>query len=121
MKSLGAWDVHYIAFAATFLTPEIANQYGIQRSAYKGVVNISLLDSSSQAAQAAGVSGYALNSLGQRQELAFKEVKEGDAIYYLAQVNYTNAETLRFIIDLTDGRQSHQLRFSQIFYSDLDN
>ena len=36
MKKLGSMNVHYIALGATFLTPEIAQAYGIQRSKYNG-------------------------------------------------------------------------------------
>ena len=40
---MGDWNVHYIAFGSGFLTPEIAKNYGITRSKYNGVVNISVL------------------------------------------------------------------------------
>ena len=44
MKKLNDLNVHYIAIGSTFLTPEIAKAYGIERSRYKGLVNIAVLD-----------------------------------------------------------------------------
>ncbi|MCI2283321.1 DUF4426 domain-containing protein [Colwellia sp. MSW7] len=44
MKKLGSMNVHYMAIGSTFFTPEIAKAYGITRSRYNGLVNISVLD-----------------------------------------------------------------------------
>ena len=42
-KELGPWQVHYIAFPSTFIQPQIAKAYELERSGYKGIVNISVL------------------------------------------------------------------------------
>jgi len=42
----GSWDIHYIAFPSSFLQPEVAKEYGLLRSKYQAVVNISVLDNS---------------------------------------------------------------------------
>ena len=62
--------------------------------------------------------GTARNDLGQIKTLSFDEVKEGDAIYYLAQVKYTNEETFYFDITINDGKEIQQLKFTQKFYVD---
>ncbi|MEY8251514.1 MAG: DUF4426 domain-containing protein, partial [Colwellia sp.] len=114
MKKLGSMNVHYMAIGSTFFTPEIAKVYGITRSRYNGLINISVLDNSQKNTPAISVSimGKAKNNLGQFKKLDFKEVKEGDAIYYLAQVSYSNEETLHFDIMITDGNEQQQLKFS---------
>ena len=43
-KELGPWQVHYIAFPSTFIQPQIAKAYDLERSGYKGIVNISILN-----------------------------------------------------------------------------
>ena len=48
----------------------------------------------------------------------FKEVKEGESIYYLAQVDYTNEEILRFEIEIQQSNQFQKLQFQQKFYVD---
>lgn len=120
MKKLGSMNVHYMAIGATFLTPEIAKAYGIERSRYNGLINISVLDNSQKntPAKTVSISGTARNDLGQIKSLEFQEVKEGAAIYYLAQINYSNEETFYFELEINDGKESHQLKFKQKFYVD---
>ena len=118
-KELGPWQVHYIAFPSTFIQPKIAKAYGLERSGYKGIVNISVLKNDAEnTAQTAKLTGTAKNLLGNKQTLTFKEVKEGDSIYYLAQVDYTNEEILRFEIEIQQSNQFQKLQFQQKFYVD---
>lgn len=120
MNKLGSMNVHYIAIGSTFFTPEIAKAYGITRSRYNGLINISVLDNTKadKPAKTVSISGQAKNNLGQFKHLAFKEVKEGDSIYYLAQVSYNNEETLHFTLAINDGKEQQTLTFSQKFYVD---
>ena len=76
---LGSWDVHYIALNSTFLTPKVAKQYGIVRSKFNGLLNISVLDRQDKSAQSVILTGEAKNLLGVVKPLTFKEVKEGQA------------------------------------------
>jgi hypothetical protein len=120
VKKMGSMQIHYMAINATFLTPKIAKAYNIERSRFNGLINISVLDDSkeSRPAKAVSIQGKARNDIGQIKTLEFDEVKEGDAIYYLAQVNYTNEETFYFDITISDGKETHQLKFKQKFYVD---
>ncbi len=120
MKKMNDINVHYIALSSTFLTPEIAKAYGIERSRYKGLVNISVLDNTQEGkpSKTVIINGKARNDVGQIKSLDFTEVVEGDAVYYLAQVSYTNEETIYFDINITDKGKQHNLKFSQKFYVD---
>lgn len=121
MKKLGDLNVHYIALNSTFLTPDIARSYGITRSKINALINISVLDNTQQGNPAKSVNlvGKARNLLGQQKTLAFTEVKEGDAIYYLAELSFTHEEIFNFTIDIYDGgEQKKTLKFSHKFYVD---
>ncbi len=120
MKKMDDINIHYIALNSTFLTPEIAKSYGLERSRYKGLVNISVLDNTQKGNPAKTVimTGKARNDVGQIKSLEFTEVKEGDAVYYLAQVSYANEETIYFDINISDKGKKHNLKFSQKFYVD---
>ncbi|MFB0979380.1 MAG: DUF4426 domain-containing protein [Alteromonadaceae bacterium] len=120
MKKMGSMQVHYMAINATFLTPKIAKAYNIERSRFNGLLNISVLDDTKDSAPAKKVmlQGKARNDLGQIKNLEFDEVKEGDAIYYLAQIKYSDEETFYFDITVSDGKETHQLKFKQKFYVD---
>lgn len=117
-ETLGNWDVHYIVINTSFLTAEIARTYGIQRSQYQGLVNISVLDKDSHEAQSVSVMGDATNLLGTKKSLTFKEVKEGDAIYYLAVLPFRDQEQYRFNIDIRHGNEQQTLKFKHKFYSE---
>lgn len=120
MKQIGDINIHYIAIDTAFLTPEIAKAYGIERSRYKGLVNISVLDNTQQGnpAKTVIITGKARNDIGQIKNLEFTEVKEGDAVYYLATVNYSHEETLYFDINIADKGRYHNITFKQKFYVD---
>ena len=120
MKKMGAMQIHYMAINATFLTPKVAKAYNIERSRFNGLLNISVLDDTkdSTPAKKVMIQGKARNDLGQIKNLEFDEVKEGDAIYYLAQIKYSDEETFYFDITISDGKETHQLKFKQKFYVD---
>ena len=116
-QSYGDLDVHYSAFNSGFLQPEIAAATGLVRSKTQGVVNVAVLKTGT--ASSAKVSGTVKNLLGQSTALSFKEVKEGKAIYYLAQFPFEQRETLRFTLNVTaaDG-VPHSFDFNQEFFPD---
>ncbi len=116
-KLLGAWQVHYVLFPTTFLTPDIASRYGVRRADDLSLLNISVLSQEDQTATVVAIEGAVTNLLGQRQTLRFDEVRDGDAIYYLAQVRHTDREVLRFEVALTPPDDKTQtLRFQQQVY-----
>jgi hypothetical protein len=115
---LGSWDVHYIALNSTFLTPEVAKQYGIVRSKFNALINISVLDRQDKAAQSAVLTGTAKNLIGVVKKLTFKQVTEGKAIYYLAVLPFSDLEQYRISIDINDGLEQKTLKFQHKFYAD---
>ncbi len=117
-ETFKSWEVHYIAFPSTVLQPKIAQHYGLKRSSHSGVVNISILDKNSKKAQKVSISGIAKNLIGHKETLKFKEVVEGDAVYYIAPISYSNEEVYRFEISLKQNAIAETLKFQQKFYVD---
>jgi hypothetical protein len=121
-QKVGHYDVHYSAFASTFLTPEVAKTYDIARSRYVGVINVTVMDiarGDEGEAIAVTLSGNAKNLIGSLKKLNFKEVRVGDSIYYLAEVNHRNEETFTFDINLDNGDDLQAaISFKQKFYVD---
>ncbi len=116
--SLADWDVHYIALNTTFLTPEVAKQYDIVRSKFNGLINISVLDKTTQEPQSLLLSGEAKNLLGTVKKLSFKKVTEGKAIYYLATLPFSDQEQYRISVLINDGTQQKTLKFQHKFYAE---
>ena len=116
-QSFGDLDVHYSAFNSGFLQPDIAAAAGLSRSKTQGVINISVLKAGK--ASNASVDGQVRNLLGQSYALKFKEVNEGEAIYYLAQFPFEDREMLRFTINVKAGDGvAHSFDFNQEFFPD---
>ncbi|MGL5147571.1 MAG: DUF4426 domain-containing protein [Plesiomonas shigelloides] len=118
-EQIGQFDIHYMALPTTFLTPAVAKTYGIERSNYTGLVNITVLNTGEPGNPAVPVeiSGTANNLINARIELRFKEVREGPAIYYIAQVPVNNDEELHFDVAIKNGTKLNTtLKFKQKFF-----
>jgi len=117
----GRFQVHYMALSSTFLTPQIAKTYHIKRSRYNAFVNIAILDTllDGNPAVNANVTGIAVNLTGNTRQLTFKEVIEGDAIYYIAELPFRNDEQFTIQVSSTnrDGLNS-TINFRQKFYAE---
>jgi hypothetical protein len=104
----GDYTVHYIAVNSTFIEPDIALQYGIERNRRSAFLNISVLKRNADGSTTpvtAVVTGGKQNLMQQQGEISFKEVREGQAIYYIGQFEFSNAELLRFRLQLQpEGR-----------------
>ncbi|MDV2962347.1 DUF4426 domain-containing protein [Shewanella algae] len=120
-QTVGQFDIHYMALGSTFLTPSIAKNYDIERSRYTGIINIAVLDTSEEGNPAVPVeiSGLANNLIDARMQLKFREIREGDAIYYIAEVPYRDDQEINFQILIKHGNELNTtLAFKQKFYVD---
>ncbi len=112
-----AFNIHYNAFNSSMLSPDIAKQYGIQRSSSVGVINISVLNNDDNAVTAL-IEGHAKNAISQLSELKFKKITEGTAIYYLATFNFADKEELTFNLYIVPNGETKntKLSFLQQFF-----
>jgi hypothetical protein len=101
-QDFGDYTVHYIAVNSSFISPEIAETYGIVRAPRNAFLNISVIKNTSASGTpvTASISGEKANFLSQNSDIDFIEVREGDAIYYIGQFEFSNAENLRFNLEV---------------------
>ena len=121
--NFGDYVVHFNAFRSDSLTPEIAKAYQLTRRNNRMVVNITVqkrLEEGKTQPVKANVTGFASNLTGQVKNLEFREIHDGDAIYYLAQSQIANRETLKFDIKaIPEGETiSAKVKFKQQFFTD---
>lgn len=116
-QAFGDIDVHYSVFNSSFLQPDTAAASGLVRSITQGVVTVSVLKDGKPLD--AGVEGSVKNLLGQQTPLAFKQVREQNATYYLAQFEMEQREVLTFELKVTgsDG-SSNSFTFNQEVFPD---
>jgi hypothetical protein len=118
--NFGDYAVHYNALRTDTLTPEIAQAYQLTRRNNRAMINITVQKRGASKATTphkARVEGFASNLNAQVKNLEFREIQDGEAIYYIAETQISNDETLNFEIKVTPegNATSTQVKFSQRF------
>lgn len=119
----GEYEVHYNVFPSTFLPPEVAEANNLNRSRSIGIVNIAIMtrgDDGSLKTVPGQVEGQALNDVGQPKFLGFRRIREGDAVYFIAEYQYSEGELMTFRITARPSGHNEdlQVRFSQALFND---
>ena len=119
----GEFEVHYNALRTDQLAPEVARAYGIERSANRVMLNVSLLrknaDGSTTPVDGA-VTASAYNLNGQLKDLQMRRVTEGTSFYFIGEVGISGDEILVFNITVepATGGGRHQVQFKREFSRD---
>ncbi|MGM0569760.1 DUF4426 domain-containing protein [Marinobacter sp.] len=119
----GDYEIHYNVFPSTFLSPEVAAANNLNRSRGIGVVNIAIMkrsDDGSLNTVPGQVEGQVLNDVRQAKFLAFRRIQEGDAVYFIAEYQYTGGELMTFQITARPSGHDREMpvRFSQALFND---
>ena len=94
------FELHRSVVYTTFLTPEIAAEYGIARGKYKAILTLSVRD-----VEAGEIAGRPMIITGETWDLIrgdpleFKEIREGPATYYIADFTFIDREWRFFEFD----------------------
>jgi hypothetical protein len=121
-KDFGQFVVHYNAMATDMVPAQVARKYRITRSKNRGMINITVLKkvlgSPGQPVHAQ-VEVNAQNLAGQGRTIHVREIREGNAIYYIGEFGVANEETLKFDVRARpQGAQEFvEVQFSQDFYT----
>ncbi len=119
----GKYEIHYNAFNSSFITPEVAQQYDLTRSKYRALVNVAVLKLEADGAKTpvrAQIHGEAANLLQQAQQLEFKQIDEGNALYYIGGFRFTEDEKLSIKLQVQPDANAdpYDIEFEQTFYVD---
>ena len=122
VRQFGDYEVHYSLFQSSFLQPSIASGYSIVRARDRAVLTIAVRrssDSPAGIAVGAAVSGKR-GDLIYSNALDFREIREEQAIYYLADFAFISGEAIYF--DLTIRPEGEpgtlSLQFNHTLYAD---
>ncbi len=121
-KEFGDYVIHYNAFRSDMISPEVAKQYGLTRANNRVLINIAILKkvlNTTGKPTSSKVTGHASNLTGQLKNLEFKEITEGNAIYYLADTKISDGEFLKFDIKIIPEGETRaaRLRFDKRFFT----
>ena len=121
-QDVGDYVIHYNALATDMLPPAVARDYHITRSQNRGMVNITILKKvlgpPGQPVHAR-VDASAKNLAGQYRDIRMREIREGNAIYYIGEFGVANEETMNFKVQVRPQgeRDFYEVEFSQDFYT----
>lgn len=112
--SLGRYQLLYSVLNSTTLPAQMAEAYGFKRKADEVLINITVLDTQSKKPVPVVLQGNAKNLIQQSKPLVFREIKEADAVYYLATLRTTEREVFHFLLNVTlpDG-SAQTAKFTQ--------
>jgi hypothetical protein len=120
-ETFGPFELHYSVVNTTFLNPTIAATYGITRGEKRAILNLAVRENlaSGSEARAMLLQGRTWDLI-QNQTLEFREIREGEAIYYIAEFPFINEEWRFFEIDFrpTGAQQTYTFKFKHQLYVD---
>jgi hypothetical protein len=119
---VGGYTIHHNAITTDVLTPEISRAYRIPRSRNRGMLNVSVIkdrEGTTGTPVAAQVQAYSTNFLGQRRPIAMREIREGEAIYYIGDFLVQHGELLNFTIEVRPEGETEvfSTRMAQEFFT----
>jgi hypothetical protein len=117
VTEFGDYVVHHNALPTSILLPEVARAYKIKRSKNRGMINIVVQHKGKGIS--AKVSGTGTNLNSQLKHLAFREIKDGDVIYYISSFRVTNKELINFNIHVQPegSGETQTITFKKEFYT----
>lgn len=118
----GRYEIHYNAFNSSFLQPDVAQRYGLTRSKYRALLNVSVLklaEDGSKTPTRAQISGQASNLLQQVQPLSFQQIEESNALYYISEFRFTEEDKLKIRLQVQPDPDlpAYDIEFEQTFYA----
>ncbi len=121
-QDFGDYVVHFNALNTSYLPPSVTREYGLKRSKNRGMINIAVLRKvmgTTGEPVTAEITASATNLAGQKRDIELREVREGNAIYYIGEFPIAHEETLRFTIRVKpDGKlEAHEVKFSHQFFT----
>ena len=117
----GDYVIHHNALPTDLLLPEVARAYKIKRSKNRGMVNIVVQHKTATGAKGitAKVTGTGSNLNAQLKHLKFKQIKDGDVIYYIAVFRVTHKEIINFKIKVQPkgSAKAFEVKFQKEFFT----
>jgi hypothetical protein len=119
-QDFGDFEVHFNAVRTDDLSVAVARAYGIERSANRVMLNVSLLRKGAEG-RATPVDGTvtasAYNLNGQLKNLEMRRITEGSSVYFIGEVGISGTEILVFDISASplDGQSKYSVQFKREF------
>lgn len=122
VQDFGDYVVHYNALTTDMIPPMVARENDITRSKNRAMLNVVVLKKvlgASGQPIGASVNGKATDITGKYRSLEFREVREPNAIYYIAEFPVSHEQRLSFDINVVPEGEKETLnvKFRQQFFT----
>jgi hypothetical protein len=118
-ETFGPFELYYSVVNTTFLDPQIAATYGITRGEKRAILNLAVREnlSAGSAARTMQLQGRTWDLI-QGQTLEFREIREGETVYYIAEFAFINEEWRHFEINFrpAGANQTYTFNFQHQLY-----
>ncbi|MDR3389195.1 MAG: DUF4426 domain-containing protein [Rudaea sp.] len=121
-QDFGDYIVHYSAITTNQLVADVAKTYGIERSAWRGLLNIAVQAKGGEDARMvdAEVSAEVSDLTGHRLPIRLRETSENGDVDYLGEFGLNGSGTYVFTVRITPPGhvQPYLVRFNQDYVVD---
>ncbi|MGH1372288.1 MAG: DUF4426 domain-containing protein [Cellvibrionaceae bacterium] len=117
----GEYTVIHTVFSSDRVDEKTAATHNLVRAKDRALLNLSIVKSNAgddMRGLPAIMSGSVANLMQQRKELEFIEIREGDAVYYLAPFLIHNEEVLHFTLSIEHQGKAYDVKFTKKLYID---
>jgi Domain of unknown function (DUF4426) len=118
-ETFGPFELHYSVVNTTFLQPSIAATYGITRGENRAILNLAVRENLAEGSEprAMVLQGRTWDLI-QNQTLEFREIREGESIYYIAEFPFINEEWRFFEVEFRPqgAKQTYTFKFKHQLY-----
>ncbi|MBP6683477.1 MAG: DUF4426 domain-containing protein [Halioglobus sp.] len=118
-KMFGPYELHYSVVNTTFLQADVAAAYGIVRGKNRGIVTLAVREHLGEGSETRAMLLQGRTwDLIQNQPLEFVEIREGTAVYYIAEFKFINEEWRFFEVTFRPegADQTHTFQFKHQLY-----
>lgn len=118
-EMFGPFELHYSVVNTTFLEPSVAATYNITRGEKRAILNLAVREHTDTGTEPRTmlIKGRTWDLI-QNQDLEFQEIREGQAIYYIAEFKFINEEWRFFEVDFRPegAEESYTYKFKHQLY-----
>lgn len=112
-------ELYSVAIPTSELTVEAAKKYNVERSPTRGLLTVTLVrkDKSLTKETLAGqVYAGAINLRNNLSSIPIREIRDGDAVYYLGEFQVSAPDTLRFLVNANVMGKVMKSEFAREFH-----
>lgn len=122
-QMFGPYELHYSVVNSTFLAPDVAAAYGIVRGEQRAILTLAVrehLAGGDNQPRSMQLQGRTWDLIQKSESLDFQEIREGQAVYYVAEFRFINEDWRFFEVHFRPegAQQTYTFELKQQLYAE---